>query len=494
MQPLHYLQDPAAKNNSITHAAGAPSNLDAATTMRSAETELQNTIELFAMVSEIAAPKPDLDLKHILKGFYKGQLLASKLRKSADKSLSQPGCSHSKTIYDLQLQKTIVLRMQPRHQATLTQPLQYVSQHHVANLHVSTHIPTPDDNNHAAIPMRSATTDSKTPKNYAPTSTPKAAWSHRYNAAKKKANRPQPQPHTGGTFSSSAAATLDGKMQGFVLRLPPQHKPHATFMQPLQCVSQHHVANLHVSTHMATPYDNNHAAIPMRSATTDSKTPKNYAPTSTPKAAWSHRYNAAKRQTDRSRNRTQEVPFIVGCSHFTPKNTRFRAPASSPTQAPCNIHAAITMRFAASRRKPARIYTHTHQHQMTTIMQPPQCDLQPQTPKHARTTHPQAHPKQLEATVTMRQKKRQTDRSRNRRTQEVPFIDGCSHFRRKNTRFRAPASSPTQAPCNIHAAITMRFAASRRKPARIYAHGNTIWQQSCSHSNAICNHRFQNTL
>ena len=142
-------------------------------------------------------------------------------------------------------------------------------------------------------------------------------------------------------LSSPAAANLHGKTQGFVLRLPPQRKPHATFMQPLQCVSQHHVANLHVSTHMATPDDNNHAAIPMRSATTDSITPFNYARTSTPKAAWSHRYNAAKkRQTDRSRNRrTQELPFIAGCSHFTRKNARFRSPASSPTQAPCNIHA-----------------------------------------------------------------------------------------------------------------------------------------------------------
>ena len=35
------------------------------------------------------------------------------------------------------------------------------------------------------------------------------------------------------------------------------------------------------------------------------------------------------------------------------------------------------------------------------------------------------------------------DRSRNRRTDEVHFIAGCSHFTRKNTRFRAPASSPT---------------------------------------------------
>ena len=61
MQPLQYdFRDPAAKdNNSITNAATARSNLDAAITMRSAETELQNTIELRATASEIVAPKPD---------------------------------------------------------------------------------------------------------------------------------------------------------------------------------------------------------------------------------------------------------------------------------------------------------------------------------------------------------------------------------------------------------------------------------------------------
>ena len=116
----------------------------------------------------------------------------------------------------------------------------------------------------------------------------------------------------------------------------------------------------------------------MRSASTDSKTPYNYAQTSTPKAAWSHRYTAAKkkRPTDPSRTRrTHEVPFIAGCSHFTRKNTRFRAPASSPKHSPCNI------------------------------MQPFQCDLQLEIPKHTITTHTQAHPKQLQATVTLRQKK-----------------------------------------------------------------------------------------
>ena len=64
MQQLQYdLRDPAAKDNSITNAATARSNLDAAITMRSAETELQNTIELRATASEIVAPKPDLDAR-----------------------------------------------------------------------------------------------------------------------------------------------------------------------------------------------------------------------------------------------------------------------------------------------------------------------------------------------------------------------------------------------------------------------------------------------
>ena len=74
--------------------------------------------------------------------------------------------------------------------------------------------------------------------------------------------RSQPQPAHTRYLSSPAEATLHGKIQGFVLRLPPQNKAHATFMQPLQCVLQHHVANPNVSTHTATEHDNNHAAIP----------------------------------------------------------------------------------------------------------------------------------------------------------------------------------------------------------------------------------------
>ena len=91
-------------------------------------------------------------------------------------------------------------------------------------------------------------------------------------------------------------------------------------------------------------------------------------------------------------------------------------------------------------------------------MQPLQCDLHPHLAEHqVRTDYARNGPTAPAA-----------------HTHKVPFtfIAACSHFTRKNTRFRAPASSPQQAPCNSHAAITMR---------------------PCSHYNAICIHTLQNT-
>ena len=76
MQPFPYdLRSSAAKDNSITHAAAAPSNLDAATTMRSAETELQNTMELCNGVGNCSwktGSRRQSEKKTILKHFLKG--------------------------------------------------------------------------------------------------------------------------------------------------------------------------------------------------------------------------------------------------------------------------------------------------------------------------------------------------------------------------------------------------------------------------------------
>ena len=53
-------------------------------------------------------------------------------------------------------------------------------------------------------------------------------------------------------FSSSPAATLHEKIQGFVLRLPPHNIAHATFMQPFQCDLPPQCQETHRITHTGT--------------------------------------------------------------------------------------------------------------------------------------------------------------------------------------------------------------------------------------------------
>ena len=77
-----------------------------------------------------------------------------------------------------------------------------------------------------------------------------------------------------------------------------------------------------------------------------------------------------------------------------------------------------------------------------TIMQPFQCDLQPQIQEMQGTTH---------TGTTTRCRTQRRNPLRPERLQPHPphtgvaFIAACSHFTRKNARFRSPASSPTQA-------------------------------------------------
>ena len=213
--------------------------------------------------------------------------------------------------------------------------------------------------------------------------------------------------------------------------MQPQHR--ATLTQPLQCVSQHPVANLHLSTDVASSNDDNEAAIPMRSCNQRFKNRIELRTQEQPLVA-KHIGGTIRAWNDPSHTRrTDEVPFFAGCSHFTRKNTRFPAPASSPKHSPCNIHAAIPMRSCNQRFK-NRIELRTQE--------------QPLVAKH------------IGGTI-----RAWNDPSRTRRTDEVPFIAGCSHFTLKNTRFRAPASSPKHNPCNIHAAIPMRSATTASRTA-----------------------------
>ena len=88
--------------------------------------------------------------------------------------------------------------------------------------------------------------------------------------------------------SSPAAATLHGKTQGFVLRLPPQHKAHATSCSHSNAICHHSFKKrIELRTQEQPPFAK-------------------------------HIGGTIRDRNDRSRNRrTDEVPFLAGCSHFT---------------------------------------------------------------------------------------------------------------------------------------------------------------------------------
>ena len=134
---------------------------------------------LCATAWEIAASKPDLGAKekkqmqHFLQGILKGKSLAPRLRKPAGKSLS-----------------------------TASSPTQ------------------PPCNIHATITMRSAARDSTSAYNYTHMSN-HTLQNTKGEPKKIKTIAAAPATHT-RYLSSPPAATLHGKAQGFVLRLPPQ--------------------------------------------------------------------------------------------------------------------------------------------------------------------------------------------------------------------------------------------------------------------------------
>jgi len=117
MQPLQYdLRCPAAKDNRIRPQATSRSHYNAI--CGDGVTTLNGIRNCSSKTSRRQSKKKTI-LKHFLKGIIKGKSPAPKLRKSGDKSLSHPSCSHTNTIYDVQLQKTIVLRTQAQRRRKL---------------------------------------------------------------------------------------------------------------------------------------------------------------------------------------------------------------------------------------------------------------------------------------------------------------------------------------------------------------------------------------
>ena len=82
----------------------------------------------------------------------------------------------------------------------------------------------------------------KAPKNCNAICIPALHNTPRSNRLRSKRSKPQPL-RTRGTLHRRQQPLYPKKHMayGFVLRPPPQNEAHATFMQPLQCVLQHHV-------------------------------------------------------------------------------------------------------------------------------------------------------------------------------------------------------------------------------------------------------------
>ena len=158
--------------------------------------------------------------------------------------------------------------------------------------------------------------------------------------------RPQPHPpHTQATCHRRLQPLYTEKHKVSCSGFSPNQTPcniHAAIkMQPLQCVLQHHVANTHLSTRMATEHDNIHAAISLRSATRESTNAKNQT------LVAEHR-----RGTDSTLKRPQphppHPPHTQATCHrrlqplYTEKH-KVSCSGFSLYQTPCSIHAAIKM-------------------------------------------------------------------------------------------------------------------------------------------------------
>ena len=113
----------------------------------------------------------------------------------------------------------------------------------------------------------------------------------------------------------------------------------------------------------------------------------------------------------------------------------------SPKRSPCNIHAAITMRFATSGSKPASLDAHGNTKRQRSRSHYTAICNQRIKKRIELCTHEQP----LIAEHRGGTNRAWFDRSRTRRTHELPFIAGRSHFTRKNTRFPAPAFPQNEA-------------------------------------------------
>ena len=282
------------------------------------------------------------------------------------------------------------------------------------------------------------------------TGTTTGCRTQRRNRLNSKRSKPH-LPHTRGTFHPPADATLHEKIQGFVLRLPPQKKAHATFMQPLQCVLQHGwpaCIYAHGNTRWQQSCSHSNAICshrfkkrielrtqeqPLvaehRGGTDWTRNDPNISKPHPPHTRGTFHRRLKPLYTEK---------YKVSCSGFLPK--------TNPLQHSCSHYNAFySMTWLT------RMHLRTWQHQMTTIMQPFQCDLQPQIQETHRTTHTGT------TTGCRTQRRNRLNSKRSKHIQTAP----AAHTRYLSS----PAEATLHGKMQGYAAIPMRSAATDSRNA-----------------------------
>ena len=305
---------------------------------------------------------------------------------------------------------------------TITQPFQYDLQPQVQETHRTTHA--------------GPTTRCRT---------------QRRNRLISKRSKPHP-PHTGGTFHRRLQPLYTEKCKvscsGFLPKTKPMqhscshynafcsmtwrirmhlrtwHHQMTAMTQPFQCELQPQIQETHRSTHTGTTTRCRTQRRRRRNRLTSKRTKPH-----PPHTGGTFHRRLQPLYTEKCK---------VSCSGFLPK--------TKPMQHSCSHYNAF-----CSMTWLIRMHLRTWHHQMTTMTQPFQCDVQPQVQETHRTTHTGT------TTRCRTQRRRRRNRLTSKRTKPHPPHTGGTFHRwlqppyTEKHKVRAPASSPTQAPCKVHA-------------------------------------------
>ena len=294
-----------------------------------------------------------------------------------------------------------------------------------------------------------------------------------------------PAAHTRYLACSSPAATLHGKTQGFVLRLPPHKVAHATLTQPFQCDPQPEIQETHRTTQTntatrcrtqrrnqfahettpAAPAAHTRYVSSSAAATLYGKTQGfvlRLPPHKIAHATLTQPFQCDPQPEIQETHRTTQPDTTTRCR--TQRRNQF-AHETTPAAPAAHTRYLASSPAATLHGKTQGFVLRLPPHKVAhaTMTQPFQCDPQPEIQETHRTT--------------------QTNTTTRRRTQRR------NQFAHETT----PAAPAAQT----------RYLSS---PAAATLHGKTqgfvlrlppqnrALATSCSHSNAIYKHRFQNTL